>query len=73
MIDTLTAVAGRLQLSLPSALQEAFPSGRSVPIGNWDLDLIVCFGQAGAKKVYAVEASVMAEYARKLVMDNPGT
>ncbi|GMH39299.1 hypothetical protein BSKO_07197 [Bryopsis sp. KO-2023] len=28
--------------------------------------------QAGAKKVYAVEASVMAEYARKLAVDNPG-
>lgn len=34
--------------------------------------MIEIFGQAGARKVYAVEASVMAEYAKKLVKENPG-
>jgi len=31
---------------------------------------VFCF-QAGAKHVYAVEASEMAEYARKLIAGNP--
>ena len=36
---------------------------------SWDDDLV----QAGARKVYAVEASNMAEYARTLAAANPGT
>jgi len=32
--------------------------------------VLSCF-QAGAKHVYAVEASEMAEYARKLIAGNP--
>jgi len=32
---------------------------------------IILLSQAGAKHVYAVEASEMAEYARKLIAGNP--
>lgn len=46
-------------------------------LGNWNdtnviyVLLLRLFGQAGAKHVYAVEASEMADYARKLIAGNP--
>lgn len=44
-----------------------------VSVMRWILSFLhfFPFNQAGAKHVYAVEASEMAEYARKLIAGNP--